>query len=96
LRYLNQVRARARGARNVLPNVTLTDKTQLREAIWRERRSELAMEQQRWFDLVRTGRASVVMKAHGKNFVSGKHELFPIPSTEIALSGGAIVQNPGY
>ena len=96
LRYLNQVRARARGARNVLPNVTLTDKTQLREAIWRERRSELAMEQQRWFDLLRTGRAAATMKAHGKNFVTGKHELFPIPSTEIALSGGAMVQNPGY
>jgi tetratricopeptide (TPR) repeat protein len=96
LRYLNQVRARARGARNVLPNVTLTDKTQLREAIWRERRSELAMEQQRWFDLLRTGRAATTMKAIGKNFITGKHELFPIPSTEIALSGGAMVQNPGY
>ena len=93
---LNAVRKRARGTRNVLPDITLTNKDQLRDAIWRERRSELAMEQQRWFDLVRTGRAASVMKAHGKNFVAGKHELFPIPQTEIALSAGNIAQNPGY
>ncbi len=96
LKFLNQIRARARGTRNVLPNITLTDKSQLREAIWRERRVELAMEQQRWFDLVRTNRAATVMRATGKNFVPGKHELFPIPATEIALSSGAIAQNPGY
>lgn len=96
LTYLNQVRTRARGTRNVLPNITVTNKDQLRDIIWRERRAELAMEQQRWFDLVRTGRAASVMKAQGKNFVQGKHELFPIPQTEITLSGGALTQNPGY
>lgn len=96
LTYLNQVRKRARGTRNVLPDITITNKDQLREAIWRERRSELAMEQHRWFDLLRTGRAAATMKALGKNFVVGKHELFPIPQTEIALSGGNLIQNPGY
>lgn len=94
--YLNMVRKRARGTRNVLPDITVTNKDQLRPLIWRERRSELAMEQQRWFDLVRTGQAGTVMKAVGKNFVIGKHELFPIPQTEIALSSGSITQNPGY
>jgi hypothetical protein len=54
------------------------------------------MEQQRWFDLVRTGQAEKVMKNVGKNFIKGKHDLFPIPQTEIDLSEGKMTQNPGY
>lgn len=98
LTYLNQVRTRARGNRppSVLPNVTVTDKAQLRQRIWQERRVELALEQHRWFDLVRQGRVSAVMKAHGKNFQEGKNELFPIPQNEVDISGGVITQNPGY
>ncbi len=97
LKYLNLVRARARGgAKGILPDVTTTDKVTLRNAIWHERRVELGLEQHRWFDLVRTGRAGDVMKKLGKNFVVGKHELLPIPQTEIDLSAGAITQNPGY
>lgn len=97
LTYLNAVRARARGTRrNILPDVTITEKDALRQRIWQERRSELAMEQQRWFDLLRTGQAEARMKALGKNFIKGKHELFPIPQTEIDLGGGNLTQNPGY
>ncbi|MEL6140242.1 MAG: RagB/SusD family nutrient uptake outer membrane protein [Bacteroidota bacterium] len=96
LNHLNQVRARARGTSNVLPDVTTTNQAELREAIWRERRVELALEQHRWFDLVRTGRAASIMQAVGKNFQEGKNELFPIPQGEIDLSQGALVQNPGY
>lgn len=97
LTYLNQVRKRARGTNNfILPDVTVTDQSQLRERIYRERRVELAMEQHRWFDLLRWGRAEQVMKAVGKNFVAGTHELLPIPQTEIDLTGGGIRQNPGY
>lgn len=97
LTYLNAVRARARGTRrNILPDITITEKDALRLRIWQERRSELAMEQQRWFDLLRTGQAEARMKAVGKNFIKGKHELFPIPQTEIDLSGGNLTQNPGY
>lgn len=95
--HLNAVRIRARGNRkNILPDITITDKDGLRQKIWQERRVELAMEQQRWFDLVRTGQVEARMKAVGKNFVKGKHELFPIPQTEIDLAGGNILQNPGY
>ena len=95
--HLNAVRIRARGTRrNILPDITITDKDALRQKIWQERRAELAMEQQRWFDLVRTGQVEARMKAVGKNFVKGKHELFPIPQTEIDLGGGNIAQNPGY
>lgn len=97
LGYLNMVRARARGANPfILPNVTVTDKDQLRDRIWRERRVELAMEQHRWFDLKRQGRLAAVMQASGKAFVAGKHELFPIPQEEIDLSNGLLNQNPMY
>ena len=98
LTYLNQVRKRARGTNPViLPDVTVTDQSQLREKIYRERRVELAMEQHRWFDLLRWGRAAQVMQALGKtNFTPGKHELLPIPQTEVDLTSGKIGQNPGY
>ncbi|MGB3799739.1 MAG: RagB/SusD family nutrient uptake outer membrane protein [Lewinella sp.] len=96
LMYLNMVRERARGGADVLPDVTTTDQTELREAIWHERRSELAMEQQRWFDLVRTNRSLEVMQPLRPNFTANKNELFPIPQTEIDLSEGALEQNPGY
>lgn len=91
LTSLNKVRSRV-----FLPAVTVTDKTQLRELIWKERRLELAMEHDRFFDLIRQGRAGEVMRAHGKNFVDGKHELFPIPQTAIDESFGNLTQNPGY
>jgi starch-binding outer membrane protein, SusD/RagB family len=98
LQYVNEIRDRARGTLppQILRPITTTDQTELRELIWKERRVELAMEQHRWFDLLRTGRAASVMKAHGKNFIEGKHELLPIPQSEIDLSGGAVTQNPGY
>ncbi|MBB4079545.1 hypothetical protein GGR28_002170 [Lewinella aquimaris] len=95
--YLNQVRERARGGNdNVLPDVTTTDKNALRTAILKERRVELALEQHRWFDLVRTDRAAEVMQPLRPNFTPGKNELFPIPQTEIDLSQGALTQNPNY
>ena len=97
--YINQVRQRARATApafppGILADLTITDQSQLREKIYRERRSELAMEQHRWFDLKRWGRQSQVMKAAGKNFVDNKHELLPVPQTEVDLSG--MPQNGGY
>jgi hypothetical protein len=83
---LNDLRAK----RN-LPSTTLSQAN-----VWKERRVELAMEQDRFFDLVRQGRAATVMTAHGKAFQAGKHELFPIPQAQRDLSGGRLTQNPGY
>lgn len=96
--YLNMVRTRARGNRppTIVPEVTETNKDELRKIIWKERRSELALEQHRWFDLQRQGRAAEVMQAHGKNYVSPKHDLFPIPQVEIDVSGGSLTQNQGW
>lgn len=95
LTYLNAVRVRARGGNDqVLPDITTTDKTALRDLIIEERRSELALEGHRFFDLVRTGKAAEVLGPLG--FQAGKHELLPIPQTEIDISQGAIVQNPNW
>ncbi|MEO0898660.1 MAG: RagB/SusD family nutrient uptake outer membrane protein [Bacteroidota bacterium] len=97
LPYLNRVRERARqGLSGILPDIMEIDQNALRELIWKERRIELAMEQQRWFDLKRQGRLSEKMKAVGKEFVDGRHELMPIPQREIDLSGGELQQNQGY
>lgn len=95
LTYLNQVRKRARhGNNDILPDVTTTDFNDLQNAIWHERRVELAMESHRFFDLVRTGRAPAVLGPLG--FKSGKHERLPIPQIEIDITEGSITQNPGW
>jgi len=97
LEYVNMTRKRARGTNTfILKDLTITNKDALRTAIRRERRSELAMEQHRWFDLQRWGIQNEVMTKVGKPFVANKHELFPLPQTEIDLGGGSLSQNPGY
>ncbi len=60
LPYLNQVRARAG-----LANTTASSQSDIREAIMQERRVELAFENKRWLDLVRTNKAEQVMTAYG-------------------------------
>ncbi len=87
-----------------VPDVTTTNKDELRNAIWHERRVELAGENHRFYDLVRQGRAGTVLRAFaekyqmvkGRAFKDGDHESFPIPQDEVALSGKLIQQNPGY
>lgn len=97
LEYLNQVRERARqGNEDILPDVTTTDQAELRTAIYHERRVELAMEQHRYFDLVRQGRAQEVFAELGITWTPNKHEVYPVPQSEIDISGGSISQNPGY
>ena len=98
LTAMNSVRARARnGNTALLPNVTATDQTSLRDAIKRERRVELAMEYDRFFDLVRWGDAQKALSAAGKaNFNASRDNLLPIPQTQIDLSKGVLTQNTGY
>ncbi len=86
---LNKVRARAQ-----LDDIQASD--DIFEAIVTERQLELAFEGSRYWDLVRWGLASEEMSDIG--FVSGKHELFPIPQNEI-IGNNSIDeddQNPGY
>ncbi len=81
--YINEVRARAGVAS--MSGITIDD-------IYNERRLELSCEGHRFFDLVRTNKASSSIDG----FSSGTHELFPIPQIEIDLAGGNWSQNPGY
>ena len=96
-RYLEMVRARARGTNTgVLPEVTTDDQNALRDAIRHERRVELGMEFDRFYDLVRWGIAREVLHAAGKTDYQDRHALLPIPQDEIDKSNGVLIQNPNY
>ena len=78
----------------LLPDITSSGQ-QLIEDIWHERRVELAMEQHRFFDIRRQGRAGELLRAQGQNFENPKHELYPIPQNEMDLNQN-MEQNPRY
>lgn len=85
---INQIRVRA----NLTP-ISETSVSQLIKIIEKERRIEFAFEGQRWFDLVRTGRAIAVLP----NVNNVNQTLFPIPSDEIQTNNDpGMTQNPGY
>ena len=95
LTSLELVRTRARGGViTLLPKVTTTDKAQLLNAIYHERRVELAMEYDRYFDVIRQGRAATVFGPKG--WKANKNEVWPVPQSEIDLSVGVLTQNTGY
>jgi starch-binding outer membrane protein, SusD/RagB family len=77
---------RRRAGLTDLAGVTLQD-------IWDERRAELALEQDRFFDLIRTGQAATALSSKG--FTVGKHEVYPIPAVQMQLNTN-LVQNNGY
>jgi len=64
------------------------------EMLFEERRAEFAFENQRWFDLLRTGNVKEIMQVHGKQFQDFS-VLFPIPASEIAINPN-LTQNTGY
>lgn len=76
----------------------------MRDQIWKERRIEFCFEWDRFFDIVRQGRAASLLKAYGVKkitrrgyyFREGVNEIFPIPQREVDLSNGVVKQNPGY
>lgn len=89
LSSLNEVRQRVN-----LSDTTVTDQAQLRQIIWHERRVELGMEHDRFFDVIRQGRGAELFGPLG--FVAGKNEVFPVPQSQIDISNGLLTQNPGY
>jgi hypothetical protein len=97
MEYLEMVRARARGGNAaILPKVTTMNQAEMRNAIRHERRVELAMEWDRFYDLVRWGIAREVLHAAGKTNYQDKHALLPLPQAEVDKSNGVLVQNPNY
>jgi hypothetical protein len=102
LEYLNVVRRRAYGRNLSAPSaidypagMSLTD---FRNAVLLERAYEFINEQQRWWDLRRTG---TVKQAIGAAFGVTVHDsriLWPIPQDEINNNGALSQsdQNPGY
>ncbi len=91
---------------------TFPDQTYGRNAVRVERKIELAMEGQRFFDLRRWGAADttlnnfVAVEKNRRSFLTAatpfaaKYRLYPIPSLQIELSkvGGTsrLQQNPGW
>lgn len=99
LPYLNQVRKRAG-----LPDLALATA----DNVSNERRHELAFENHRWLDLIRTGKAIEILNAKGVRLkakygwiipaafdVTEQKLLYPIPFREIQINN-KLVQNPGY
>ncbi|MEO6497448.1 MAG: RagB/SusD family nutrient uptake outer membrane protein, partial [Mucilaginibacter sp.] len=89
-------------------NTPWADQGMARKAVRFERRIELALEGQRFFDLVRWGIAADYINAYllkekdrlpanltGVTFTANKNEYFPIPQIEIDLNAN-LKQNPGY
>jgi hypothetical protein len=103
LPLLNQVRVRAG-----LAATTATSQADVAAAVAKERRIELAFENHRWLDLVRTEQAIPVLTAFGAEQkrlysylnantynVTTNQLLFPIPQNELLINK-QLTQNPGY
>lgn len=72
--YLNEVRKRAD-----LENTTATGQAELREAIFKERRVELAFENKRWFDIVRTNRIEEIIIPYGQRVIANPLDYYYPP-----------------
>lgn len=86
--YVNAVRNRVG-----LGDISFVDQAQLRAAIKKERRSELGLEGERFFDLVRWGDAVSVLGPLGYQH---RCRFYPIPQPEIDRSNNVLVQNPEW
>ena len=110
VRYINDVRTRANNSREedveavervlIIPNIPLkmvSETDDLLAAVKHERRVELAMEYNRYYDLKRWGEyVDRMMEVRPGAFQKGRNEYFPIPQVEIDRTGGSITQNPGF
>lgn len=101
--YVQQVRNRA----GLTAPLAALGKEALKTLIAKERQVEFCFENQRWYDLKRTGKAVEVMTAHGIREKAKKTFLYPegytltpnkllapIPVNEVSIN--KLTQNPGY
>lgn len=87
-KYLNMTRRRGFGYQTteISPvDLQTTDKAQFALMVEQERRVELAFENHRWFDLIRTGRAVEVMKSKGFS-LNETNLICPIPQKQIDVN----------
>lgn len=95
---INQVRRRAYGKSINTPDATIDlggiTQDSLRNALLGERRWEFGFEDQRWFDLTRTGKLLSTMKAKGAA-IQDYDTLYPIPQRERDVNK-QLTQNGGY
>nr|WP_199079990.1 RagB/SusD family nutrient uptake outer membrane protein [Pedobacter sp. ASV19] len=107
---LNQIRRRAqlpdKTSGNAIPALNVSSQAAFRQAIDQERKVELAFENHRWYDLVRSGTAVQVMNAHGQREIAKAPAQYPagaytvtsnklllqIPQREVNLDN--LAQNP--
>ncbi|MCO5234741.1 MAG: RagB/SusD family nutrient uptake outer membrane protein [Chitinophagaceae bacterium] len=88
--YLNEVRHRAG-----LPNTTATSQTDMREAILKERRVELAFENKRWFDIVRTNRIQEIIVPYGERIKANPKDYY-FPDDAVPPNNAFTVLDPYY
>lgn len=87
-KYLNMTRRRGFGYQTTESSPVdqqTSDKAKFALLIEQERRVELAFENQRWFDLIRTGRAVEVMKSKGFS-LNETNLICPIPQKQIDVN----------
>ncbi|WP_223648469.1 RagB/SusD family nutrient uptake outer membrane protein [Hymenobacter psoromatis] len=84
---LNIIRSRA----GLAPS-TATTAADLVTDILLQRRLELAYEGQYWMDLRRTNTVQTTLPTYTQTF----RNLFPLPTREVNITGGIIVQNTGF
>ena len=86
--YLNMTRRRGVGYQTTETSpvdLQTTDKAQFALMVEQERRVELAFENHRWFDLIRTGRAVEVMRSKGFS-LNETNLICPIPQKQIDVN----------
>lgn len=82
---------------NITVDATGMALTKLMSVILCERRKELFVEGDRWFELKRNGRPEFWVAADGKKYIVEPYlYTFAIPKTDVDLYPGLVIQNPGY
>lgn len=101
MQYIDMVRERAVGPGDNSADFRNTQQLMsdeglnLLEAIWYERRAEFAIEGDRWFDLVRSGRVDGNLFSPQKAGNLDQSKVFlPIPQRDIDNTGGSLTEYP--